>query len=165
MQQKIRKMGENTGGFFSEFWKFAARGNVLDLAIGLVIGTAFTAIVNSLVTDIITPFLSLISDNVDLTRWHYTLRPPINVGADESAAVIINYGHLMQVVMNFILIALCVFIFLELLAKLRKRLDRSEKAAPPDPVSTQEKLLSEIRDLLKEQRRPKTTSSITQNNL
>ena len=147
------------GGFFSEFWKFAAKGNILDLAIGVVIGTSFTAIVNSLVADIIMPLISLISPSANLATWQYTLHSPSVINGLSTTPVVFNYGHLVQVSANFVLVALSIFVFFKLFSQLRQRLMRTEeaeqKAAPPDPVSTQEKLLCEIRDLLRERIRDK----------
>lgn len=139
-------------GFFSEFWAFAAKGNVLDLAVGVILGTAFSAIVNSLVADVVMPLLSIVTGNVEnLSNLGYTLRAPI--GSQE--AIVIGYGKLLQAAINFLVIGLSIFLFFKTFVRIRERLMRrekaEEKAAPPDPVSTQEKLLCEIRDLLKEQ--------------
>lgn len=142
-------------GFFSEFWKFAAKGNIFDLAIGVILGTAFSAIVNSLVADVIMPLLSLLTGNINFAELSYTIRPAIESLGIDRAPVVLNYGKLIQAGINFLVVGLSIFVFYKLITRLRERVIRreqaEEKAAPPDPISTQEKLLCEIRDLLKEQ--------------
>jgi large conductance mechanosensitive channel len=142
-------------GFFGEFWKFAAKGNIFDLAIGVVIGTAFGAVVNSLVSDIITPFLSLATRNVNFNYWSYTIRPAIAENGTTTPAVVLNYGHLVQVAINFLVVGLAIFVFFRLLSRLRERVQRreavSEQSASAPSVSTEERLLREIRNLLREQ--------------
>ncbi|MBI5645020.1 large conductance mechanosensitive channel protein MscL [Candidatus Kaiserbacteria bacterium] len=135
------RVDRNVGGFLSEFWKFAAKGNIFDLAVGVVIGTAFGQVVNSLVADIITPLIALFTNNVDFSEWKYSFH-----GAS------LNYGHLIQVSVNFLIVGLSIFIFYKFFSNIRKRLERKESKEPPVPVSTEEKLLSEIRDILKEQK-------------
>ncbi|HUO50304.1 MAG TPA: large conductance mechanosensitive channel protein MscL [Candidatus Paceibacterota bacterium] len=143
------------GGFFSEFWAFASKGNALQLAVAVVLGNAFGAIVNSLVNDIITPFISLGTNNVDFSHWGYTIRPAMQVGSTTQPALVVGYGHLIQVTINFLVVGLSIFIVFKLFSNMLKRVqhrqDEEQKAAPPDPISTEEKLLSEIRDLLKAQ--------------
>lgn len=140
------------GGFFSEFWKFAAKGNIFDLAVGVILGTAFSQIVNSLVNNIITPLISLATGNVNFSTWSYTLREPTRIAGTTTPELVLNYGHLMQATLNFLIVGMCIFIFYKLFSKLRQRLERNEAEAPPEPISTQEKLLCEIRDILKEQK-------------
>lgn len=150
-------------GFFSEFWKFAAKGNAVQLAVAVVLGNAFGAIVNSLVNDIITPVISLLTNNVDLASLSYTLREPRVIGGADTAALTIAYGHLLQAIMNFLIVGLSIFLIYKLLSGVIERLQRreveAEKEAPPEPVSTQEKLLCEIRDLLREQNAKKPGAS------
>lgn len=132
---------------FKEFREFAMRGNVVDLAVGLIIGAAFGAIVTSLVNDIIMPFVGLATGGMDFSQLVYTLKP---AGADENgkavAAVTINYGKFINYVITFIIVAFAMF----MLVKGMNQLKRKEAAAPePTPVTPpQEKLLMEIRDLL-----------------
>lgn len=142
---------ERVEGFFSEFWKFVGKGNVVDLTIGVILGTAFSQVINSIVADLVTPLLSLATNNVDFSTWSYTVREPIESVGTTTPALVLNYGHLMQVTLNFLIVGLCIFIFYKLLVNLRKRIEHTEAQEPPTPVSTQEKLLEEIRDLLKEQ--------------
>lgn len=142
----LRKIEEGAKGFFSEFWKFAAKGNVFDLAVAVVIGNAFTAMVNGLVADFFLPLLSLLTGNINLSTFSYTL--PVRTGEP----VIIKYGHFLDVVVNFLIIAIAVFVFFNIISRVRAKLERAEVEEPAaPPVSTQEKLLSEIRDILKEQ--------------
>ena len=146
--QKIEKAA---GGFFSEFWSFAAKGNIFDLAVGVVLGSAFGAVVNSLVTDIITPFLSLATNNVNFSSLSYTIRGPGNpLDGPTSAAIVVNYGHLLQTGINFLVVALSIFLFVKLMMKIRRRLVREEEAGKTVSLTTQEKLLTDIRDILKE---------------
>ena len=151
---------ERVGGFFSEFWKFAAKGNAVQLAVAVVLGGAFGAIVNSLVTDIITPLLSLATNNVDFSKWGFVIR---GEGFDAATGgnippLIIGYGHLIQATLNFLVVGLSIFVIYKLfsgaVARLQRKAEQEEQAAPPVPISTEEKLLSEIRDILKEQSRP-----------
>jgi large conductance mechanosensitive channel len=129
-------------GFFSEFWKFAAKGNVFDLAVAVVIGTAFTAVVNGLVADFLLPLLSLLTGNINLTDFSYTLAIPA------ATPVVIKYGAFLQVFLNFLIIALAVFVLFKLITRMRERLAGKDEPPSP-PVSNEEKLLTEIRDLLK----------------
>jgi large conductance mechanosensitive channel len=141
------------GGFFSEFWKFAAKGNAIQLAVAVVVGGAFGGIVNSLVNDIITPFLSLATNNVNFSAWEYTLRGPLVLAGTTTPALVIGYGHLLQATLNFFIVGLSIFLIFKLFAgvidRIQKREEQVEKAAPPVAISTEEKLLSEIRDILK----------------
>lgn len=125
---------------FAEFRKFIARGNVIDLAVAVILGAAFTAIVTSLTNDIIMPLIGVILGGVDFTTL------AIQIGEATVA-----YGHFIQAVINFILIALVLFFMVRAINEMQERL-RKEKtpAAPPEP-SDEVKLLSEIRDLLKHQ--------------
>lgn len=137
------EVGQRAGGFVSEFWKFAAKGNVFDLAVAVILGNAFGAVVNSIVADVAMPLLSFVTGNVqDLSALKYAL----------TDNVVIGYGHLLQVFINFIIIALSIFLMFKLVSGVRKRLAKREEAGEKsDPQSTEEKLLTEIRDLLEAQ--------------
>ena len=124
-------------GFLGEFKEFIMRGNVFDMAIGIIIGSAFTAIVTSLVNDIINPLISLVTGGIDLSGL------AIDLGND----VFINYGVFLQSVISFVLVALCVFCMIKGINSLRRKKEE-EPPAPPAP-SKEEILLTEIRDLLK----------------
>lgn len=136
--------------FIKEFKEFAMRGNVIDLAVGVVIGSAFGKIVSSLVTDIITPVLSLILGRVDLT----TLAISIPAAMEGRKAIIITYGVFLQAVLDFIVIACSIFLMIKLINRLQKK--KEETPPPPPQPSKEEILLTEIRDLLKEQNKKDT---------
>jgi large conductance mechanosensitive channel len=123
----------------SEFKEFVARGNVVDLAVGVVMGTAFGKIVSSVVGDVVMPPLGLVIGGVNFSQFKLTLRQAVG----DKPAVTLNYGLLIQNVIDFVLIAIAVF----LLVKLVNRLRRQPPAVPPAPTR-QEQLLAEIRDAL-----------------
>lgn len=139
------------GGFFSEFWKFAAKGNAIQLAVAVVIGGAFGAIVNSLVTDIITPLISVLTGNTNFSTWSFVLREPTVIAGTTTPAVVIGYGKLLQASLNFFIIGISIFILFKMMQGVIRRFQTKEAEEPPQPISTEEKLLSEIRDLLKAQ--------------
>jgi len=127
-----------------EFREFAVKGNVVDMAVGIIIGAAFGKIVSSLVADVVTPPLGYLIGGVDFTQLAVTL-PVLREGAE---AVTMNYGTFLQTVFDFVIVAFAIF----LLIKLINRLRRAEEAKPaePAPPPRQEVLLEEIRDLLKQ---------------
>ena len=130
------------------------KGNVMDMAIGVVIGGAFGKIVTSLVNDIIMPLVGALIGNVNFTTLSLTLRAPKLNEAGEivNAAVTLNYGNFIQVTVDFLIIAFCIFLVMKGINKATSALKKEEEAAPapaPEP-SAEEKLLTEIRDLLKE---------------
>lgn len=131
-----------------EFKKFALRGNVVDLAVGVIIGGAFGKIVTSLVNDLIMPMLGLILGRVDLTSLKLVLRH----ANDTTAELSVTYGAFLQNVLDFLIIALSIFMVIRLINRFKKKEEDAPPAppAPPEP-SNEEKLLAEIRDLLKEQ--------------
>ena len=136
--------------FAKEFKEFAMRGNVIDLAVGVVIGGAFGAITTSLVNDIIMPFISLITGGTDFTQWKWILKAgTLDAETGELVGqVSVNYGNLISVILNFIIIALVLFCVIKGINKLKKPEEPAEEPAPAGP--TTEELLGEIRDLLKE---------------
>ena len=126
-----------------EFKAFVMRGNVLDLAVGVIIGTAFGKIVASLVNDIFMPIIGMIIGNVDFTTLEIKIGEPVE-GAEQAA---IKYGMFIQEIINFLIIALCIFMFIKLINKVQKK---KEEAPAPAPEPTKEEvLLTEIRDSLK----------------
>lgn len=127
---------------FEEFKKFAMRGNVVDLAVGVVIGGAFGKIVSSLVGDLLMPLLGLLTGGIDFSRMAVTLAP----AAGGHPAVVLGYGKFLQSVLDFLIIALAIFLMLRLINRLTEK--PQPPPAPPAP-SAEEKLLAEIRDLLK----------------
>jgi large conductance mechanosensitive channel len=130
-----------------EFREFAMRGNVVDLAVGIILGAAFTTIVNSLVNDIIMPPIGLLLGGIDFSNFFVTLKGgpfPTLDAAKAAGAATINYGLFINAVIRFVIVAFAIFI----LVKQINRLQREEPAPPPEPPR-QEVLLAEIRDLLK----------------
>jgi large conductance mechanosensitive channel len=131
--------------FVTEFREFAIKGNVVDMAVGIIIGAAFGKIVTSFVSDVITPPLGYLIGGVDFTNLKITM-PALQEGRD---AVTINYGAFLQTAFDFIIVAFAIF----LVIKMINRLKRKEAVAPstPPPPTREEVLLTEIRDLLKRQ--------------
>lgn len=125
-----------------EFNKFAIKGNIIDLAAAVMVGTAFGKIVTSLVADVVMPPIGLLIGGVDFTDLAITLKQ----ATADSPAVVIAYGSFIQTVVNFIIIAGAVFIALKILDAIRKK---EEEVTPAPTPSAEEKLLSEIRDILK----------------
>ncbi|MCI8601244.1 MAG: large-conductance mechanosensitive channel protein MscL [Oscillospiraceae bacterium] len=142
--------------FFEDFKKFALKGNVMDMAIGVVIGGAFSKIVSSLVNDIIMPFFSLFTSTTQFTSLKLVMRPEVldEMGAVIRAEAAITYGAFIQNVVDFLLIALSIFLCIRFAAKIRDRFLKKKEEPAPEPAGpaapTQEELLAEIRDLLKE---------------
>jgi len=114
-----------TSGFFEEFKKFISRGNVIDMAVGVIIGSAFTAIVNSLVGDIVTPVLSLLTNKINFSDLKIVLSP----ATEEAAETAILYGTFIQNVINFLLQALVVFLFVKMINKAKEKAQAEEIAA------------------------------------
>ncbi len=131
-----------TKGFFSEFKSFAVKGNVLDLAIAVIIGNAFSGVVNSLVADIITPVIGLLTNNVDLKTLSWQ-------GPHE---LIIKYGAFLQTVFNFLVVSLSIFLIFKAVTTARERLFRRGEQTPAAQKPEDVRLLEEIRDLLKSRR-------------
>jgi large conductance mechanosensitive channel len=130
-----------------EFRDFAMRGNVIDLAVGIIIGAAFTTIVNSLVNDIIMPPLGLLIGGIDFTNFFVTLKGghfETLDAAKTAGAVTVNYGLFINAIIKFLIVAFAIFILIKQVNRLQRK-EEAEKAAPP----RQEQLLAEIRDLLK----------------
>ena len=133
-------------GFISEFKEFAMRGNVIDMAVGVVIGGAFGKIVSSLVGDIIMPVVGAITGGVNFTDLKLTLKE----AAEGAPAVTINYGSFIQTMVDFLIIAFCIFCVIKTLNTLKNKLPKEEEAAPAEPETPADiALLTEIRDLLK----------------
>ena len=126
--------------FLEEFKVFALRGNVMDLAVGVIIGGAFGAITTSLIDDLLMPLLGMIAGGIDFGGLSVTV-----------GGAVLAYGNFIAAVLNFLLIALVVFLLVKAVNKLTKKKEAEAPAAPPEP-SAEEKLLAEIRDLLKEKK-------------
>ncbi len=125
--------------FLDEFKAFAMRGNVIDLAVGVIIGGAFSAITTSLINDIIMPILGIFTSSISFADLSFTIN-----------GAVITYGNFIQAILNFLIMAFVVFCMVKAINKLHRK--QEEPAAPPAPPepSNEEKLLAEIRDLLKE---------------
>lgn len=132
--------------FLDEFRRFILRGNVVDLAVGIVIGAAFGKIVDSLVADVFLPVVGLFTGGLNVSALSVTL----------SGDAALRYGAFLQACINFVIIGFCMFLVVKGMNRLRQHFDWEEAAKPPVPVSPTEKLLAEIRDLLKEQPRRET---------
>ena len=135
-------------GIVSEFKAFITRGNVMDMAVGIIIGGAFTAIVQSLVNDLLMPVIGALFGGIDFSTLKYVIR-----AADESAGIeeaAIKYGSFIQAIVNFLLIAIVIFLLVRGLNKLRRKKEEPAPEPAPDPEPSEEvKLLTEIRDALK----------------
>lgn len=132
-------MSNKTTGFFAEFKTFIARGNVMDMAVGVIIGGAFSNITNSLINDIVMPVLGIFTSSVSFADLQMSIGPAV-----------ITYGNFIQAVLNFLIMAFVVFCLVKAINQFhRKEEGPAAPPAPPEP-SPEEKLLMEIRDLLKE---------------
>lgn len=144
-------MGKST--FLQEFKAFAMRGNVIDMAVGVIIGGAFGKIVSSVVADVIMPPIGLFVGGTNFTELKWVMKAA-EIGADGkqvAAAVTLNYGNFLQSTFDFIIIAFSIFLFVKMITKLsqKKAEETTVPAAPAEPTK-EELLLTEIRDLLKE---------------
>jgi large conductance mechanosensitive channel len=129
-----------------EFKEFASRGNVVDLAVGVIIGGAFGKIVTSLVNDLVMPLLGLLVGRIDLTTLKLVLRP----ARDTTTELAITYGVFLQNTLDFLIISFSIFIVLRFYNKFQKKKEPVEESPPPPKTSKEEQLLTEIRDLIKE---------------
>jgi len=145
-KKRIEKEKAKVHGFISEFKTFISRGNVLDLAVGVVVGSAFTKIVTSLVNDIITPLIGIVIGGRDFTGLSLTI-----------GEATIAYGAFIQNIIDFLLIAFCIFVFIKFMNKFFAKKEKEEKKVEPPKKSDEVLLLEEIRDLLKKEK--KTTKS------
>ena len=135
-------------GMIKEFKTFAMRGNVMDMAVGIIIGAAFGKIVSSFVNDILMPPLGLLLGDVNFSDLSMTLKEAsIDAAGNEVAAVTLNYGMFIQTIVDFIIIAFAIFMVIKAMNNMKKK-EEAAPAPPPGPTKDQE-LLSEIRDLLK----------------
>jgi len=134
--------------FVQEFKQFAMKGNVVDMAVGIIIGAAFGKIITSLVNDIIMPPIGMLIGGVDFTDLKVTLK---GASVDEAGnvinAVTINWGTFVQTALDFLIVAFAIFLLIKVIMRLKKK-EEEAPAAPPEPTK-EENLLTEIRDLLK----------------
>lgn len=151
---------EKAKGFLGEFKTFIARGNVMDMAVGVIIGGAFGKISTSLVNDVIMPLISVLTGGIDFSNWKIVLKAAV-AGADgaidTSTEIAIRYGAFLATILDFLIIAFAVFLMIKTINGFHDKMKKQEEAvpaeesAPPEP-SNEEKLLMEIRDLLKAQK-------------
>ena len=143
-------MGKSS--FLQEFKAFAMKGNVVDMAVGVIIGGAFGKIVSSVVADVIMPPLGLLIGGVNFTDLKWVMKPAEVVYGKEIAAVTLNYVNFLQATFYFLIIAFSIFMFIKLITKLTEKKKAETPTAPPAPPapSKEEVLLTEIRDILKE---------------
>ena len=142
------KLVKKGGSTVKEFKEFISKGNIFDMAVGVIIGGAFGKIVTSLVNDIIMPLISLATGGVDFANWFVALDGNKYATLEEAQAVgaaTLNYGNLISVVIDFLIIAVCIFFIVKLVNKLKKKQEEEAPAGPSEEVL----LLREIRDSLK----------------
>ena len=143
--------------FFKDFGEFIQKGNVMDMAVGVVIGTAFSAIVTSLVNDVIMPLVSLATGGVDFSNLFVSLNGQTYATLEEAqkaGASVLAYGNFIQAIVNFLIIALCIFVALRIMKKAQDKLDQKLKKEKKEEEAKKAEdvvLLEEIRDLLKKQ--------------
>ena len=135
-------------GLVKEFKEFAMRGNVMDMAVGVIMGGAFGKIVSSLVDDVLMPFIGMLTGGIDLSGLKYEMMLPAVDGGEPIAGATLKYGMFIQNIIDFLIIALCIFFMIKAMNKLMPK--KEEPAAPAGP--TQEELLTDIRDLLKDKK-------------
>lgn len=135
-------------GFIGEFKEFIARGNVMDMAVGVIIGGAFGKISASLVNDIIMPLISMLTGGLDFSSWKWVLKAAVG----ETPEVAVNFGLFLATVLDFVIIAFAVFCMIKAINSLHRKKEEAPAQPEPEPEpSNEEKLLAEIRDLLKKQ--------------
>ena len=138
-------------GFIKEFKEFAVKGNVMDMAVGVIIGGAFGKIGTSLVNDVLMPVISLVTGGIDFTNLFINLsgdeKYATLAAAQEAGASVFAYGQFLQNIVDFIIVAFCIFLMLKGINKINRKKEEPAPEAPAGP--TQEELLAEIRDLLK----------------
>ena len=141
----VKDTASKAKGLAGEFKEFISRGNVVDMAVGIIVGSAFTSIVNSLVKDLITPFIAWIIGDTDFTAMALTLVP----ASGEDPGIAIAYGNFIQQVVNFLIIAFVVFLMVKVMNAFRRKKEAQPESAPAEPAPSPElTVLREIRDLM-----------------
>lgn len=141
---------------FKEFKEFAMKGNVIDMAVGVIIGAAFGKIVSSLVDDIIMPLVGVATGGMNFTDYKWVIQKAVMDGQEViKPEVTMNWGTWIQTIVDFLIVAFCIFVMIKFISNMRKQKEAEAAAEPaPAPEPTQEEvLLTEIRDLLKEQQK------------
>ena len=133
-------------GFIKEFKDFAMKGNVMDMAVGVIVGGAFGKIVTSLVDDVLMPIVGMLTGGIDLSGLEYKMMIPSVDGGEPIAGATLKYGAFIQNIIDFLIIAFCIFLMVKAMNKLTAK--KEEEPAPAPEPSAEEKLLTEIRDLL-----------------
>jgi large conductance mechanosensitive channel len=137
-------------GLVKEFKEFAMRGNVVDLAVGVIIGAAFGGIVKSLTDDVIMPLVGKAVGNMDFTNYYIPLSEKVPTGLAlveaKKLGAVVAYGNFLTIILNFVILAFCIFMMVKAMNRLRRK-EEKKPGPPPGPTPT-EKLLGEIRDLL-----------------
>ncbi len=148
-----KNVKEKSKGFVKEFGEFIKKGNVVDMAVGVVIGSAFGKIVTSIVDDIIMPLVSLATGGIDFSNWFVSLDGNTYETiekANEAGAAVLRYGNLISVILNFLIVAFCIFLVVKAMNKFKKKEEEKPAEAPKKPDDVV--LLEEIRDLLKKKK-------------
>lgn len=144
--------------FFQEFKEFISKGNVIDMAVAVIIGNAFKAIITALVDNVIMPLISLAVGGLNFTEWKWVLTPATVVDGVEQAEVAVSYGILLQAVIDFLIVAFCIFVALKILLAVqtktkellvKKAEEEAEEEAAAEPAETEMDVLRDIRELLK----------------
>lgn len=141
--------------FLKEFKEFAMKGNVIDMAVGVVIGAAFGKIVSSLVDDIIMPLVGVATGGMNFTDYKWVIQKGVMQGEEIiTPEVTMNYGAWIQTIVDFLIVAFCIFVMIKFMNNLRRKKAEEEAAPAPAPEPTKEEvLLTEIRDILKDQQK------------
>ena len=144
--------------FFEEFKEFISKGNVIDMAVAVIIGNAFKAIITALVDNVIMPLISLAVGGLNFTEWKWVLSPATVVDGVETAEVAVSYGILLQAVIDFLIVAFCIFVALKILLAvqtktkdllIKKAEEEAKEEAVAEPAETEMDVLRDIRELLK----------------
>ena len=144
--------------FFEEFKEFISKGNVIDMAVAVIIGNAFKAIITALVDNVIMPLISLAVGGLNFTEWKWVLSPATVVDGVEQAEVAVSYGILLQAVIDFLIVAFCIFVALKILLAvqtktkdllIKKAEEEAKEEAVAEPAETEMDVLRDIRELLK----------------
>ncbi|ASR42426.1 mechanosensitive ion channel protein MscL [Xanthomonas citri pv. mangiferaeindicae] len=137
-------------GILAEFREFAVRGNVIDLAVGVVIGAAFGKIVTALVENLIMPFIGLLTGGIDFSRWAITLRAAqVDAAGEEIPALVLGIGNVVNTIVQFVIVAFAIFIAVRFINRLKRKQAEAPVEQKPAEPSEEVKLLREIRDSLR----------------
>ena len=137
--------------FFSEFKEFAIKGNVVDMAVGVIIGAAFGKIVTSLVNDIIMPVVGVLTGGVNFSDYKFVIKDAVTEGGEVIPEVAVTWGAFVQTIVDFLIVAFCIFLAIKVINRMRRQKEDKREEAPAPAGPTQEELLTEIRDLLAKQ--------------